>query len=132
MIRERELTRSARLVFITATPDVSSLTLASLRYTELADCGVPEDKMSLLVNRYQRRALPTREIERIVGHPVFMTLPDGSRDVQNAIVESRLVSSHIGFARACTTLAGRICGAPKVEHGFSRFALLQKISLLAR
>jgi len=125
-----ELVRAARATFITCTPEVPSLAMASLRASELDAFEIPREKVKVLVNRYERGTLSMEEIERILARPVFATLPNEYREVKKSIMESRLVSTSSSFGKSCAALAQKIGGLGQAAPTASRFALLRKLSAL--
>jgi Flp pilus assembly CpaE family ATPase len=125
-----ELVRAARAIFITCTPEVPSLAMASLRASELEAFEIPRGKVETLLNRYERGALSLVEIERILGRPVFAVLPNDYREIKKAIIESRFVSLSSRFSRGCAALAQKISGLEQSTSTPSRFALLRRLSAI--
>ena len=112
-----ELLSVARLVFIVCEPDVISLKLVRLRKTELECCAVRQENICVLGNRWESRRL-NRDIIQMTGAPMFAALPNDYQQVQNAALESRLVSRDSQFGRACAELARRLANMPgTVESG---------------
>jgi Flp pilus assembly CpaE family ATPase len=126
-----EVVRSARGVFLVCTPEVPSLRMASQRCVELEEYEVPRDRIHILLNRQERGGLPLQDIEKALGRPVFATLPNDYRHVQDAIVESRLVASGSAFGASCQALARKVSGLPKSSRIEPTFGILSKLRKLA-
>ena len=126
-----EVVRSARGVFLVCTPEVPSLQMASQRCVELEEYEVPRDRVHILLNRQERGGLPLQDIEKALGRPVFATLPNDYRHVQDAIVESRLVASGSAFGASCQALARKVSGLPKSSRIEPTFGILSKLRKLA-
>ena len=127
----RELVRAARATFITCTPELPSLAMASLRSADLASAQIPSDKVKILVNRFERAGFSLEHIEVVLGQPVFATLPNDYREIRKAIMEARCAAPSSAFARGCDLLAEKINQLDQPAPTPSRFSLLRKLSLLA-
>lgn len=105
-----ELMQQSKRIFLVCTQELPSLHLARQRLEFLRSIEL-EDRVSLLLNRAQKRSLiPTAEIEKVIGLPVAMELPNDYRGVHRAFMEGRPVepSSELGkrfrqLARMLTT-----------------------------
>jgi MinD-like ATPase involved in chromosome partitioning or flagellar assembly len=122
-----EVVKSARAIFIVCTPEVPSLKMASQRYAELEACEVPAGGIHMIVNRWERGRLSIQDVEKILGRPVFGTLPNDYASVRDSILEARLVSPDSGFAAGCRTLARKLSGLPEAPPARSAFGLLKKL-----
>ena len=122
-----ELVKCARGVFIICTPEVPSLKLAAQRFVELEECGVPAEKIHIVLNRWQRGQLTLAEIEEAVGRPVFATLPNDYKRARKAILEARLIDTDSAFGAACKALAEKLGGLAEGSPKESKFPLLRKL-----
>jgi pilus assembly protein CpaE len=122
-----EVVRCARGVFLVCTPEVPSLRMASQRLVELEECNVPADRVHIILNRQERRGLPIQEIEGILGHSIFATLPNDYAHIRDAIVESRLVASDSPFGEGCQALARKVSGLKESSFMEATFCLLSKL-----
>jgi MinD-like ATPase involved in chromosome partitioning or flagellar assembly len=122
-----EVVKSARTICIVCTPEVPSLKMAGQRSAELEACGIPRDRIQIVLNRCERGGLPTQDVEGILERPVFASLPNDYRQVKNAILESRLVSPDSRFAKSCRTLAQKLSGLPEAPRAESKFTLLREL-----
>jgi Mrp family chromosome partitioning ATPase len=126
-----ELVRAARGVFIVCTPEVPSLKMAAYRCAELEACEIPPANIHIVVNRWESGRLSIRDIERILGRPVFGTLPNDYAHVTDAIVDSGLVAADSEFAEGCRQLARKLGGLPEAPKARSKFDLLKKLGRLS-
>jgi Mrp family chromosome partitioning ATPase len=120
-----ELLRAARLVFIVCEPEVTSLKLVRLRRTELESIAVPREKICVLGNRWESHLL-NRDIVQTTGVPMFAALPNDYQKVQNAALESRLVSRDSQFGAACAELARRLADLPETAQPGPVASLLRR------
>ena len=126
-----EFVRNARSVFVVCQPELPSVRLAKLRRTELESCEIPAENVRVLVNRWERGQLKVETIEKAVDTKVFATLPNDYREVRNAILETRLVSSSSSFHKACEVLARNISTLPEAPHTRPKFTLLRKLGTVS-
>jgi len=122
-----EVVKSARAIFIVCTPEVPSLKMASQRFAELEACEVPAANIHMILNRWERGRLGIPDVEKILGRPVFGTLPNDYAGVRESILESRLVALDSDFAEGCRTLARKLSGLPEAPPVRSGFGLLKKL-----
>ncbi len=115
-----EVVKSARAIFIVCTPEVPSLKMASQRNAELEACEVPAGNIHMILNRWERGGLSLQDVEKVLGRPVFGTLPNDYSGVRESILESRLVSSESPFAEGCRVLARKLSGLPGSTAGTVR------------
>ena len=125
-----EVVKSARGVFIVCTPEVPSLKMAAHRCVELEACEIPRNNVHIILNRWETGRLSIKDVEGILGRPVFGTLPNDYAHVRDAILDSRLVSSGSDFAAGCRTLARTLSGLPEAQRERPRFDLLRKLGRL--
>ena len=101
--------------------------LAGQRFAELEACEVPAGHIHMIVNRWERGHLSIPDVEKILGRPVFGTLPNDYARVRESILESRLVSQDSDFAEGCRALARKLSGLPDTPPSRSGFGLLKKL-----
>ena len=111
-----EIVRRARQVFLVCTQEMLALKMAELRRKELLNWGVPEQRISLLVNRWDKRETGVNEIEKIVGQPIAGKFPNDYMSVRSATIGGRPVSSATGLGRSFKEFAGVLCGKVKSEE----------------
>jgi pilus assembly protein CpaE len=103
-----EAAHAAERLLLVTTSEVVALKLAALRLVEIAKRGVPANRVSLVVNRYQRGDLSTSEIEKLLGVPVAATIPNDYRAVQAAILGGKFVPPRSPIGKAFADLAGKL------------------------
>ncbi len=122
-----ELMQESKRIFMVCTPELPSLHLARQRLEFLRSVEL-EDRVSLLLNRAQKRSLiPTAEIEKMIGLPIAMELPNDYRGVHRAFTEARPVeaSSELGkrFGELARMLTARETGAPPAKRFVDYFTI---------
>jgi Flp pilus assembly CpaE family ATPase len=101
--------------------------MAIQRLAELGEYGVPAERIHIILNRQERRGLPAREIEAVLGHSIFAALPNDYAHIRDAIVESRLVASGSPFGEGCQSLARKLSGLKESSVMEATFGLLSKL-----
>jgi Flp pilus assembly CpaE family ATPase len=119
--------QESKRIFMVCTPELPSLHLARQRLEFLRGIEL-EDRVCLLLNRAQKRSLiPASEIEKMVGLPVAMELPNDYRGVHKAFTEARPVSasSELGkrFGELARMLTSRETGAPLPKRFVDYFTI---------
>jgi pilus assembly protein CpaE len=125
-----EVVKSARAIFIVCTPEVPSLKMASQRHAELTACEIPPENIHVVVNRWERGRFSILDMEKILDHPIFGTLPNDYAGVTESILESRLVSPDSPFTESCRTLARKLGGLPEGPRVRPGFGLLKKLGMI--
>lgn len=116
-----DLMQEVKRIYMVCTPELAALHLARekldyLRHQEL------EDRVSLILNRSQKRALiPTREIEKIVGLPVMVELPNDYRGVHSAVTAARPVNASSDLGKCFEGLARKMMAKDKGVERRRRF-----------
>jgi MinD-like ATPase involved in chromosome partitioning or flagellar assembly len=125
-----EFVRHARAVFIVSQPELPSLKLAKLRRAELESCEVPRERVNMLVNRWEKGRF-SKDVEKLLGTPVFGTLPNDYKEVRKAMAEMRLAAPSSAFAKACDALVQEISGLPVTPIARPKFTLLRKLGTVS-
>jgi len=100
-----EVVRRAEYVFVVCTPEIPSLKMTDIRCQDLLARGVPRDRIRLIVTRFTRSEVSTKDVERNLGWPVYATLANDYKAVRSSILEARLVASDCSFGKDCRMLA---------------------------
>ena len=108
-----EIVCRARQVFLVCTQEMLALRMAELRRKDLIQWGVPETRISLIVNRYQKRETTVAEIEQIVGQPIAAKFPNDYMSVRSATIEGRPISGATSLGRSFKEFANVLCGVTK-------------------
>ncbi len=117
----RELVRRSRLVFPVCTPEIPSLRLTLRRCQELAELGIPDERLGVIVNRWHRTDPDPDEIASMIGKPILKTLPNDYAQVRAAIAEGRGVDPESELGRTYAEFSAQLGGdAPPAarEYGF--------------
>jgi pilus assembly protein CpaE len=107
-----EVVRRAEYVFVVCTPEIPSLKMADIRCQDLLSRGVSRDRIRLIVTRFTRSEVSTKDVERNLGWPVYATLANDYKAVRNSILEARLVAPDCSFGKDCRRLAKTLLTPP--------------------
>ncbi len=114
-------------VHLVATQELLAIELAPRRLAELAACGVPPEKVKLVLNRFHRQELAVAEVAEYVGRPVAFQLPNDYPAVRRAVVAGSAVDRDSGLGKAFKQLAASLAngGEKPTESGWG--SLLGKL-----
>jgi pilus assembly protein CpaE len=120
-----ELMHEASRILLVCTPEIPSLHLARQKLNFLRSVDL-EDRVSLLVNRAQRRGvIPIDEIEKLLGRKVLLTLPNDYNGVHRALTAGTCVqpSSDLGksFEQLVKMLLDKKGPAPAGKRRFVEY-----------
>ena len=104
--------------FLVTTLEIPALHQAKGIVQKLLDAGYGKNRLRLVLNRVPKRMDVTpEELEKMLGLPVFITLPDGYSDLYECYSEGKLLprSSNLGMhlARFSVKLGGQEEQKPK-------------------
>jgi pilus assembly protein CpaE len=103
-----ELMQESKRIFLVTTAELPALHLARQKLDYLRGLDL-EGRVSLVLNRAQKRALvSSAEIEKIIGLPVAMEIPNDYRGVHKALSEAKPVDARSELGRSYAELARRI------------------------
>jgi pilus assembly protein CpaE len=122
-----ELMQEAKRIFLVCTPELPALHLARQKLEYLRSLDL-EPRVSLVLNRAQKRALVTgADIEKLIGLPIAIEIPNDYRGVHNALQEARPVDPGSEIGKRFTELARRILsktpGAKRARRFVEYFSL---------
>jgi len=103
-------------VFLVSTLDLPALHQAKLVAHTLMDYGFNADRLRLVLNRMPKRSdLSSEEVERVLGVPVYATLPNNYPELFEAYAHGNLLPQNSELGQQFNRLTGRIAGveAPK-------------------
>ena len=110
-----ELMQASKLIFLVTTAELPALHLAREKLSYLRAIDV-EDRVAVLLNRATKRsAVGVTEVEKLLGHSVYMTFPNDYETVQKAVSEGAPVGRHTSLGRCFWRLAESLGGAKAVE-----------------
>ena len=122
-----EVVRNARGVVIVCTPELPSIKMAAIRCAELEECEVPQERIHVVLNRFERDGLRVEDAEAALGRGVFATLPNDYARLRDAMLESRVAPEDSPLGRGSRALAEKLGGLPEGLQKPNRFSLLQKL-----
>lgn len=111
-----ELVGQAEKVLIVCTPEIASLRLAGRRCAELASWGVPDERVAIILNRWQGREVARRDVETFLHREVFAFIPNDYPAIRNSTLHAAPVPPNSNLGKAFGALAARIAGAPPTEQ----------------
>jgi pilus assembly protein CpaE len=103
-------------VFLVATLDLPALHQAKLVTQMLLDYGFSQNRLHLVLNRMPKRSdLAPDEVERVLGVPVYATLPNNYPELFEAYAHGNLLPQNSELGQQFNRLTVRIAGvqAPK-------------------
>ncbi|MEO8592202.1 MAG: response regulator [Candidatus Solibacter sp.] len=115
-------------LFIVTTPELPCLFEAKRLLQRLLDVGLPREKLRLLINRQEKGvSIRTQDIEQALGHSVYGSIADDSREMNEAYAEGRFLDESLAMRRAIAQVIRKWTGieekAPaRSGLGFLRFA----------
>jgi pilus assembly protein CpaE len=116
-----ELMQESKRIFLVTTAELPALHLARQKLDYLRSLDL-EGRVSLVLNRAQKGALvSSAEIEKIIGLPVAIEVPNDYRGVHKALSEAKPVNARSELGRSYVELARRILSKqpePKRERRF--------------
>jgi len=99
-------------VFLIATLDLPALHQAKLVAHTLLDYGFSPTRLHLILNRVPKRSdLTPEEVERILGVPVYATLPNSYPELFEAYAHGNLLPPNSELGQQFSKLALKITGA---------------------
>ena len=103
-----ELMQEAKRIYLVCTPELPALHLARQKLEYLRALEL-ESRVSLVLNRSQKRALvSTADIEKLIGLPVAIEIPNDYRGVHRALQEAKPVDAGSDMGKCFAELARRI------------------------
>lgn len=105
-----EFVRRSRQVFAVCTPELLSMRLCTQRIGELKHWSVPDERISLVVNRWHTHDLDAAAITETIGRPVAQILPNDYRNTREAVTEGRALDPDSPLGQAITRFACTIAG----------------------
>jgi pilus assembly protein CpaE len=103
-----ELMQEAKRIFLVCTPELPALHLARQKLEYLRSLEL-ESRVALVLNRAQKRALvSSADIEKLIGLPVAMEIPNDYRGVHRALQEAKPVDAGSEMGKRFSELAQHI------------------------
>lgn len=106
-----DVLQRSHLVYLVCTPEITSLHLALRKLSYVQSCGVPADKIRLLVNRASSwGGLDIGRIETVVGRPIEWLIDNDYRAVRESALAGGLVSPDTSLSHQFAHLGTDILG----------------------
>lgn len=100
-----EIMHECKKIFLVCTPEIPSLHLAREKFVFLRGLDL-QDKVSVLVNRCQKRQVITNEqIEQILGLPVHQVFPNDYNTVHKALTVGKWVDFNSDLGKSINSFA---------------------------
>jgi pilus assembly protein CpaE len=110
-------------LFLVTTVEVPAMHQAKLIVQRLLDSGYSRDRLHLLLNRAPKRYdITTEELERMLGAPVYATIPSDYFPLNERYSEGKLLDRGSNLGKHFTRLAMRITGVAEQKKKFSIFS----------
>jgi pilus assembly protein CpaE len=116
-----ELMQEAKRIFLVCTPELPALHLARQKLEYLRSLDL-EPRVALLLNRAGKRALvSSADIQKLIGLPVAMEIPNDYRGVHQALQDAKPVDAGSDIGKRFTDLARLILSKTPGAKPASRF-----------
>jgi Flp pilus assembly CpaE family ATPase len=115
-------------LFIVTTPEISALFETKRILQRLLDAGLPRERLHLLLNRNAKGiSLNAEDIEKALGYPLYESIADDSREMNEAYAEGRFLDEKLQMRKTIAQVIRKWRGieekpATRPGLGFLRFA----------
>jgi pilus assembly protein CpaE len=108
------------------TPDIPALHQCKTVIQAALDCGVPAEHLHLILNRVPKRwEMPPAEIQKMIGFPVYASLPDGTAALNDAYAAGDLLPPASEQGRQIGKLTRKLAGVEETK-GSALFSLFRQ------
>ena len=119
-----ETLESVDQVYLVSTMEIPALHQAKTHTQRLLDSGFKRENLRLVINRMPRNPeLTIDELEVVLGHPVFATVPNDYPSLHDSYAQGRLLREDAPIRRHLATVARRIAGVEDQKPAKKRFSL---------
>jgi pilus assembly protein CpaE len=109
-------------LFLVTTLEVPALHQAKLMAQKLLDSGYRRDHLHLILNRAPKRyEISMGELEKMLGMPVYTSLPSDYQALNESYSEGKLLDSGSALGKHFTRLAKKIADVTETKKKFSIF-----------
>lgn len=122
----REIVQRCRAVYNVCTPELLSVRLAEQRIAELADWGVADDRVFVILNRWQRGDMTPADLETRTRRKVAKVFPNDYPGVRAALIEGVPVSASSTLGRSFKAFAREVTAAEPPAPQANTFGLRLK------
>jgi pilus assembly protein CpaE len=115
-------------LFVVTTPELRALFETHRILQRLLDAGFPRERLRLLLNRKAKETLLTAEdVEKALGYPLYASIADDSRAMNDAYAEGRFLDENLQIRKAIGQVMRKWRGIEETPSthavlGFLRFA----------
>ena len=107
----RSLLNQTTELFLVTTASVPALYETARAIEGLRDAGFEGDRVGIIVNQLpHRKRLPGKELDRLLGVPIYATFPDADQELHEACVQNRLPAKNSEFRLRMSALARQMAG----------------------
>ncbi len=104
--------------FLVTTLEIPALHQTKQIVQTLLDAGVPQHRLRVLLNRTPKRTEVTLdELDRMIGVPIYATLPNDYPSLYEAYSEGGLLPANTLLGRNFARIAAKIAGVQQKEKG---------------
>jgi Flp pilus assembly CpaE family ATPase len=111
-----EIVCQAERVLVVCTPEIASLRLAGRRCAELTSWGVANERVGIILNRWQGREMARRDVETFLDREIFTFVPNDYPAIRKAMLNASPLPEGGSLAKAFAALAAKIAGRPEAEQ----------------
>lgn len=125
-----ELMHESKSIFLVLTPEIPPLHLARerLNFLRQLDLG---DRVNVLLNRYHRSSpISARQIEDVLGVPVYATFANSYQAVHRALVEGKPLEENSELGRQIAATAQRILEPRSARKQPARRRFLEHFAIM--
>jgi pilus assembly protein CpaE len=113
-------------VCLVSTADVTSLYHAKRILRRLDEFEISRERRKIVITRTRKDAPPDlQDLEKLLGAPVDIVLPDDPREITDAHADNRLVSRKSDLGKRMSQLAARFAGKEEEPPKPSKFSLFR-------
>jgi pilus assembly protein CpaE len=120
-----EIARQAERVFVVCTPELPSLALTPRRCEELVERGIPAEKIQIILNRWHKGEITAAQVEKLVKHPVAVTIGNDYRTVSQAAREHQFVGPYTKIGQSFAAFSKQLVKAPDSPGGGTMLGFLK-------
>jgi pilus assembly protein CpaE len=109
---------------LVTTLEVPALHQSKLIIQTLLDSGYGKQRIRLILNRTPKRLdITPSELEKMLGVPIFCTIPNGYPELYEAYAEGRMLGKGSDLGKQIVRLANKLASADEEKVAKKKFAL---------
>ena len=121
-----QLLPELQTVCLVSTADVTSIYHAKRILRRLDELEIRKDHRKIVITRARKDAvLNSKDLEKLLGSPIDLLLPEDPREIAEAHADNRLVSPHSELGKRMSQFAARLTGNEAELPKPSRFSLFR-------